>query len=178
MPIDLITHVVLHELAAKCPNLTGMLLDFSTAMQLHDFADLHSFPTKLRTLILNLSEVIFMEGFIRKISGFINGLEVLHMIGTYEKQLDDEQEEIFEVVNVHKLKQFVPNLKVISLYGISFVDDTHVESFSSNCMQLEVLSLAYCIKVKGETLKVLFQRCKRLKALLMQHTCKSCNPRS
>lgn len=30
LPIELITHTVLHELAAKCPNLTYMLLDFST----------------------------------------------------------------------------------------------------------------------------------------------------
>lgn len=30
LPIELITHNVLHELAAKCPNLTHMLLDFST----------------------------------------------------------------------------------------------------------------------------------------------------
>lgn len=30
LPIELITHTVLHELAAKCPNLTHMLLDFST----------------------------------------------------------------------------------------------------------------------------------------------------
>lgn len=30
LPIELITHMVLHELAAKCPNLTHMLLDFST----------------------------------------------------------------------------------------------------------------------------------------------------
>lgn len=28
-----------------------------------------------------LSEVIFMEGFMRKIYSFINGLEVLHLIG-------------------------------------------------------------------------------------------------
>lgn len=30
LPIELITHNVFHELAAKCPNLTHMLLDFST----------------------------------------------------------------------------------------------------------------------------------------------------
>lgn len=32
LPIELITHTVLHELAAKCPNLTHMLLDFSTGI--------------------------------------------------------------------------------------------------------------------------------------------------
>lgn len=30
LPIELITHTVLHELSNKCPNLTHMLLDFST----------------------------------------------------------------------------------------------------------------------------------------------------
>ena len=37
LPIELVTFSVLHELANKCPNLTAMLMDFSTAMQLHDF---------------------------------------------------------------------------------------------------------------------------------------------
>lgn len=38
-----------------------------------------------------------MEGFMRKIYNFINGLEVLHLIGTYEKAVEEEQEEIYEV---------------------------------------------------------------------------------
>ncbi|XP_076317313.1 uncharacterized protein LOC143229204 isoform X4 [Tachypleus tridentatus] len=87
LPIELITHTVLHELANKCPNLTSMLLDFSTAMQLHDFNDLQTFPTKLRTMCICLSEVIFMEGFMRKIYNFINGLEVLHLIGLQNDQV-------------------------------------------------------------------------------------------
>lgn len=172
LPIELITHTVLHELANKCPNLSHMLLDFSTAMQLHDFNDLHSFPTKLRTMCICLSEVIFMEGFMRKIYNFINGLEVLHLIGTYEKAVEDEEEEIYEVVNIHKLKSAVPNLRVVNLYGINFVDDSHVESLSSNCIQLECLSLNFCTKFTGSTLKLLFQRCKRLRCLLMQYTSK------
>jgi len=81
LPIELITHTVLHELSSKCPNLTHMLLDFSTAMQLHDFSEMQAFPTKLRYMCICLSEVIFMEGFMRKIYNFINGLEVLHLIG-------------------------------------------------------------------------------------------------
>ncbi|KAI2802776.1 hypothetical protein RDWZM_001064 [Blomia tropicalis] len=170
LPIELITHTVLHELANKCPNLTSMLLDFSTAMQLHDFNDLHSFPTKLRTMCICLSEVIFMEGFMRKIYNFINGLEVLHLIGTYEKAVEDEEEEIYEVVNIHKLKSAVPNLRVVNLFGIIFVDDSHVDSLSSNCIQLECLALNFCTKVTGSTLKILFSRCKRLRCLLMQHT--------
>ncbi|KAF9799439.1 hypothetical protein SFRURICE_003136 [Spodoptera frugiperda] len=131
LPIELITHTVLHELAAKCPNLTHMLLDFSTAMQLHDFSEMQAFPTKLRYLCICLSEVIFMEGFMRKIYNFINGLEILHLIGTYEK-VEEEEEEIYEVINVHKLKSATPNLRVINLYGINFVDDSHIDAFSSN----------------------------------------------
>lgn len=136
LPIELITHTVLHELAAKCPNLTHMLLDFSTAMQLHDFSEMQAFPTKLRYLCICLSEVIFMEGFMRKIYNFINGLEVLHLIGTYEKVDNEEEEEIYEVINVHKLKSATPNLRVINLYGINFIDDSHIDAFSSNCIQV------------------------------------------
>ncbi|CAN7999807.1 unnamed protein product [Ixodes pacificus] len=172
LPIELITHTVLHELGNKCPNLSHMLLDFSTAMQLHDFNDLHTFPTKLRVMCICLSEVIFMEGFMRKIYNFINGIEVLHLIGTYEK-VEEEEEEIYEVINIHKLKSAVPNLRCVNMYGIAFVDDTHVEAFSSNCIQLECLSLNYCAKVTGSTLKLLFQRCKKLRTLLMQQTGKA-----
>ncbi|PSN37261.1 hypothetical protein C0J52_24793 [Blattella germanica] len=146
LPIELITHTVLHELANKCPNLTQMLLDFSTAMQLHDFSEMQAFPTKLRYLCICLSEVIFMEGFMRKIYNFINGLEILHLIGTYEK-VEEEEEEIYEVINVHKLKSATPNLRVINLYGINFVDDSHIEAFSSNCIQLECLAVNFCAKV-------------------------------
>lgn len=139
LPIELITHTVLHELANKCPNLTHMLLDFSTAMQLHDFSELQAFPTKLKYLCICLSEVIFMEGFMRKIYNFINGLEILHLIGTYEK-VEEEEEEVYEVVNVHKLKSATPNLRVINLYGINFVDDSHIDAFSSNCIQVICVS--------------------------------------
>lgn len=169
LPIELITHTVLHELAAKCPNLTHMLLDFSTAMQLHDFSEMQAFPTKLRYMCICLSEVIFMEGFMRKIYNFINGLEVLHLLGTYEK-CEEEEEEIYEVINVHKLKSATPNLKVISMYGINFVDDSHIDAFSSNCIQLECLAVNFCAKVTGSTLKALIARSKRLTCLLMNGT--------
>lgn len=169
LPIELITHTVLHELAAKCPNLTQMLLDFSTAMQLHDFSEMQAFPTKLRYMCICLSEVIFMEGFMRKIYNFINGLEVLHLIGTYEK-VEEEEEEIYEVINVHKLKSATPNLRVINLFGINFIDDSHIDAFSSNCIQLECLAVNYCNKVTGSTLKALIARSKRLLCLLMNGT--------
>lgn len=105
------------------------------AMQLHDFSEMQAFPTKLRYMCICLSEVIFMEGFMRKIYNFINGLEVLHLIGTYEK-VEEEEEEIYEVINVHKLKSATPNLRVINLYGINFIDDSHIDAFSSNCIQV------------------------------------------
>ncbi|XP_017849351.1 F-box/LRR-repeat protein fbxl-1 isoform X1 [Drosophila busckii] len=169
LPIELITHTVLHELSGKCPNLTHMLLDFSTAMQLHDFSEMQAFPTKLRYMCICLSEVIFMEGFMRKIYNFINGLEVLHLVGTYEK-CEEEEEEIYEVINVHKLKSATPNLRVINLYGINFIDDSHIDAFSSNCIQLECLAVNFCNKVTGSTLKALVQRSKRLTCLLMNGT--------
>ncbi|XP_026284889.1 F-box/LRR-repeat protein fbxl-1 isoform X3 [Frankliniella occidentalis] len=169
LPIELITHTVLHELSNKCPNLTHMLLDFSTAMQLHDFSEMQAFPAKLKYMVICLSEVIFMEGFMRKIYNFINGLEILHLIGTYEK-VEEEEEEIYEVINVHKLKSATPNLRVINLYGINFIDDSHIDAFSSNCIQLECLAVNFCNKVTGSTLKTLFQRSRRLKCLLMHQT--------
>ena len=88
--------------------------------------------------------------------------------GTFELA-DEEAEEIYEVINIGKIKAHTPNLRVVNLYGISFVDDSHVELLSSNCIHLESLALNYCLRVKGNTLKVLIQRCKKLKALLLQH---------
>jgi hypothetical protein len=38
---------------------------------------------------------------------------------------------------VHKLKSATPNLRVINLYGINFVDDSHIDAFSSNCIQVK-----------------------------------------
>ena len=81
LPIDLITAPVLHELSRECPNLRHMVLDFSNAMQLHDFQDLQAFPPHLRTLCICLSDVIFMEGFMRQIYKFLNTVEVLQLGG-------------------------------------------------------------------------------------------------
>ena len=55
---------------------------------------------------------------------------------------------MYEVLNIRSLKQATPNLSVINLWGVSFVDDSHVEAFSSNCIQLAALSLNFCTKVK------------------------------
>ena len=55
--------------------------------------------------------------------------------GTYEK-VSEEEEEIYEVINIHKMKSATPNLRVVNLWGINFVDDSHVEAFSSNCIQV------------------------------------------
>ncbi|XP_022249139.1 F-box/LRR-repeat protein 2-like [Limulus polyphemus] len=169
LPIELITNNVLHELATKCSNLTTMLLDFSTAMQLHDFSRLHKFPSKLRSLCICLSDVIFMDGFMRKIYSFLTSLEVLHLIGTYE-HVEEEDEEGYDVINIHKLKQAVPHLRVVNLYGITFLDDSHVESLSSMCVLLECLALNFCSKFTGSVFDVLFSRCTKLKSLLLQQT--------
>ncbi|MCP9265352.1 hypothetical protein DINM_020627 [Dirofilaria immitis] len=147
---DLITPNVLHELVARCPQLWSMTLDFSTAMQLHDFTDLQSFPSRLRSLTICLSGNIFLEG-------------------TYEK-IEDEEEEIYETVNIHKLKQYIPNLRVVNFWGVPFVTDEHVESISSNCAHLECLCINYCTKVTGSCLRLVLQRCKKLRSLLLAHT--------
>ncbi|KOB70948.1 Uncharacterized protein OBRU01_05730 [Operophtera brumata] len=123
------------------------------------------FGPSLRYIELPI-ELITHTGFMRKIYNFINGLEILHLIGTYEK-VEEEEEEIYEVINVHKLKSATPNLRVINLYGINFVDDSHIDAFSSNCIQLECLAVNYCNKVTGSTMKTLFQRSRRLTCLLM-----------
>ena len=81
LPCELVTPPVLHELANKCPSLRYMTLDFSNAMQLHDFNDLNSFPCNLRSLCICLSEVIFLEGFMRRIYSCLSSLSVLHLIG-------------------------------------------------------------------------------------------------
>lgn len=114
-----------------------------------------------------------MEGFMRKIYNFINGLEVLHLIGTYERAVEhaeEESEEIYEVINIHKLKSAVPNLKIINLFGINFIDDSHVEAFASSCADLEYLGLSFCSKFTGSSLPILIQKCKRLTSIMMQQT--------
>ncbi|VDM78206.1 unnamed protein product [Strongylus vulgaris] len=166
---DLITPNVLYEMANKCPRLQHLTLDFSTAMQLHDFTDLQSFPSRLRSLTLCLSENIFLEGFLRKVYTFISSVELLHIIGTYEK-VEDEEEEVYETVNIFKLKQFLPNLRVVNFWGVPFITDEHVDAISSNCAHLECLCVNYCTKVTGSCLKLVLQRCRKLKSLFLAHT--------
>ena len=81
LPIELITAQLLHELANKCTNLKHLTLDFSAAMQLQDFNDLNAFPCNLKMMTICLSEVIFLEGFMRRIYSFLSSLEILHLIG-------------------------------------------------------------------------------------------------
>jgi hypothetical protein len=64
-------------------------------------------------------------------------VESLHIVGTYERG-EEEEGEVYEVVNIKTLKQATPNLRIINLWGISFIDDSHIEAFSSNCIQLQV----------------------------------------
>ncbi|CAJ0590116.1 unnamed protein product [Cylicocyclus nassatus] len=166
---DLITPNVLYEMANKCPRLQHLTLDFSTAMQLHDFTDLQSFPSRLRSLTLCLSENIFLEGFLRKVYTFISSVELLHIIGTYEK-VEDEEEEVYETVNIFKLKQFLPNLRVVNFWGVPFITDEHVDAISSNCAHLECLCVNYCTKVNGSCLRLVLQRCRKLKSLFLAYT--------
>ncbi|CAF3846071.1 unnamed protein product [Adineta steineri] len=169
LPMELITADVLHELANKCANLKYLTLDFSTAMQLHDFNDLNAFPCNLKMLCICLSEVIFLEGFMRRIYAFLSSLEILQIIGTIEKS-NEAEEEVYETINISKIKAQTPNLRVINLYGIFFVDDNHIEIIASGCIHLECLALNYCTRVKGSSFKTLLQRCKKLQSLLLQNT--------
>ena len=168
LSIDLITANLLHELANKCPNLKYLTLDFSAAMQLQDFNDLNAFPCNLKMLTICLSEVIFLEGFMRRIYSFLSSLEVLHLIGTLETSNDPD--ESYETINIGKIKSYTPNLKVINLYGITFIDDNHIESIASGCIHLECIALNFCSRFKGYSLKTLLNRCKKLKSLLLQNT--------
>jgi hypothetical protein len=168
LPIELITTNVMHELANKCPNLKYLTMDFSMAMQLQDFNDLNNFPCNLKMMTICLSEVIFLEGFMRKIYSFLSSLEVLHLIGTLETSNDPD--ESYETINIGKIKQFTPNLRVINLYGITFIDDNHIESIASGCIHLECIALYYCSRFKGHSLKTLMSRCKKIKSLLLQNT--------
>ena len=52
----------------------------------------------------------------KKIYNFINGVELLHLYGTYE-QGEEEEGEVYEVLNICTLKQATPNLRVINMYS-------------------------------------------------------------
>lgn len=54
---------------------------------------------------------------------------------------------MYETVNLHKLKQYTPNLRVVNLWGIAFITDEHVDSLSANCAKLECMCVNYCHKV-------------------------------
>ena len=82
----------------------------------------------------------------------------------------EAEEDIYEVINIGKIKAHTPNLRVVNLYGITFIDDTHIELLTSNCIHIECLALNFCLRVKGASFKTLVQRCKKLKSLLIQHT--------
>lgn len=172
LPVELITVEVLRELAIHCPNLEYLTLDFSSAMQLHDFSDLHEFPCNLKRLCICLSEVIFLEGFMRRIYGYISSLNTLHIIGTMEKDSVSivEETDSYETINITKIKASAPNLRIINLYGISFVDDSHIEGIASGCLHLQCLALNFCIRITGTSFKVLMNRCERLQCLLLQNT--------
>ena len=141
-------------------------------MQLHDFTELNEFPCNLKRLCICLSEVIFLEGFMRRIYNFISSLNTLHIIGTIENSSVSTPEEIdnYETINISKIKAHAPNLRVINLYGISFVDDSHIEAIASGCIHLQCLALNFCVRIIGTSFKNLMNRCGKLQCLLLQNT--------
>lgn len=168
LPVEFITSHIFHELANKCTNLKYITLDFAAAMQLQDFNDLNNFPCNLRSMTICLSEVIFLEGFMRRIYSFLSSLEILSLIGTLETSSDPD--ETYETINISKIKAYTPNLKVLNLYGITFIDDNHIESVASGCIHLECVSLYYSSRFKGYSLKALLSRCKKIRSLLLPNT--------
>lgn len=172
LPVELVTVEVLRVLANHCPNLEYLTLDFSSAMQLHDFNDLNEFPCNLKHLCICLSEVIFLEAFMRRIYGYISSLSTIHIIGTIEKSSSTSPEETdtYETINISKIRTYAPNLRVINLYGISFIDDNHIELIASGCMHLQCLALNFCIRIRGTSFKNLMARCAKLQCLLLQNT--------
>ncbi|CAF2082706.1 unnamed protein product [Rotaria magnacalcarata] len=172
LPVELITVEILRVLANHCPNLEYLTLDFSSAMQLHDFNDLNEFPCNLKRLCVCLSEVIFLEAFMRRIYGYISSLNTLHIIGTMEKSSipSPEETDTYETINISKIKTHAPNLRIINLYGIGFIDDNHIELIASGCMHLQCLALNFCVRVRGTSFKNLMNRCAKLQCLLLQNT--------
>ena len=59
---------------------------------------------------------------------------------------------------------------MINLYGITFIDDNHIESIASGCIHLECIALHFCSRFKGYSLKTLMSRCKKIKSLLLKNT--------
>lgn len=168
LPVEFITSNIIHELANKCTNLKYITMDFAAAMQLQDFNDLNNFPCNLKSMTICLSEVIFLEGFMRRIYSFLSSLEILSLIGTLENSNDPD--ETYETINISKIKAYTPNLRVINLYGITFIEDNHIESVAGSCIHLECVSLYYSSRFKGYSLKTLMGRCKKIKSLLLPNT--------
>ena len=56
------------------------------------------------------------------------------------------------------------------MYGITFIDDNHIESIASGCIHLECIAMYYCSRFKGYSLKNLLSRCRKLKSLLLQNS--------
>jgi hypothetical protein len=144
-------------------------------MQLHDFSELNEFPCNLRRLCICLSDVIFLEGFMRRIYAFLSSLHTLHIIGTLEKSSvmstsSPEETDNYETINISKIKANAPNLRTINLYGVGFIDDNHIEAIASGCIHLECLALNFCTRVTGTSFKNLMNRCRRLVCLLLQNT--------
>ena len=88
--------------------------------------------------------------------------------GTFDTA--SESEEKFEVINIGKIRAHTPNLRIVNFYGVTFVDDTHIEMLAASCIHLEVLAVNYCLQVTGSSLKLLMSRCKKLQTLLLRHT--------
>ena len=93
-----------------------------------------------------------------------------YALGTYENPASAASgaEEQSERLNIAKIKAATPNLRVLVLYGVLFINDTHLETIAANSPFLECLSCAFCVNVKGQALRSLIHKCRRLRTLLLQ----------
>ncbi|CAF2073103.1 unnamed protein product, partial [Rotaria magnacalcarata] len=81
-----------------------------------------------------------------------------------------EETDDYETINISKIKTHAPNLHTINLYGVCFIDDSHIEAIASGCIHLQCLALNFCVRVKGKSFKTLMNRCRKLTCLLLQNT--------
>ena len=56
-----------------------------------------------------------------KISDNLFSIIVYCVLGTFELG-DEKEEEVYEVINISKIKAHTPNLRIVNLYGIRCID--------------------------------------------------------
>lgn len=76
------------------------------------------------------------------------------IVGIFEMLMEVE-EDIYEVINIGKIKVYTLNFRIVNMYGIIFIDDSYIELFIFNCIYIEILVFNFCFRVKGFFFKFL-----------------------